>query len=114
MCNLFFCYNVFKKLSAAEASESVYMRERFNAIILFPFNPSIIPQISTYESILIEWVENIVAKGEMAHHGTVSPFATMLSKFACLRSTKMPERVNPFPAYNKAAPDDFGNIWIKI
>ena len=27
---LFFCYNVFKKPSAAEASESVYMRERVN------------------------------------------------------------------------------------
>ena len=27
-CNFFFCHYVFKKLSAAEASESVYMRER--------------------------------------------------------------------------------------
>ena len=31
MSNFFFCHNVFKKLSAAEASESVYMRERVNA-----------------------------------------------------------------------------------
>ena len=30
MCNFFFCHYVFKKLSAAEASESVYMRERVN------------------------------------------------------------------------------------
>ena len=28
LCNLFFCHYVFKKLSAAEASESVCMRER--------------------------------------------------------------------------------------
>ena len=28
MCNLFCCHYVFKKPSAAEASESVYMRER--------------------------------------------------------------------------------------
>ena len=28
MCNFFFCHYVFKKPSAAEASESVYMRER--------------------------------------------------------------------------------------
>ena len=27
-CNFFFCHYVFKKPSAAEASESVYMRER--------------------------------------------------------------------------------------
>ena len=28
LSNFFFCHFVFKKLSAAEASESVYMRER--------------------------------------------------------------------------------------
>ena len=28
LCNFFFCHYVFKKTSAAEASESVYMRER--------------------------------------------------------------------------------------
>ena len=32
MCNFFFCHYVFKKLSAAEASESVYMRERVKFI----------------------------------------------------------------------------------
>ena len=30
MCNFFFCHYVFKKPLAAEASESVYMRERVN------------------------------------------------------------------------------------
>ena len=30
LCNFFFCQYVFKKPSAAEASESVYMRERVN------------------------------------------------------------------------------------
>ena len=30
LCNFFFCHYVFKKPSAAGASESVYMRERFN------------------------------------------------------------------------------------
>ena len=30
LCNFFFCHYVFKKLSAAVASESVYMRERVN------------------------------------------------------------------------------------
>ena len=30
LCNFFFCHYVFKKPSAAEASESVYMRERVN------------------------------------------------------------------------------------
>ena len=33
--NFFFCYYVFKKLSAADASERVYMRER--DIINYPF-----------------------------------------------------------------------------
>ena len=33
MCNFFFCHYVFKKPSAAEASESVYMRERVNKLI---------------------------------------------------------------------------------
>ena len=33
LCNFFFCHYVFKKPSAAEASESVYMRERVNYIL---------------------------------------------------------------------------------
>ena len=35
MCNFFFCHYVFKKLSAAEVSESVYMRERVNVHIFW-------------------------------------------------------------------------------
>ena len=31
-CNFFFCHYVFKKPSAAEASESVFMRERVKII----------------------------------------------------------------------------------
>ena len=31
--NFFFCYYDFKKLSAAEASESVYMRERVKPVL---------------------------------------------------------------------------------
>ena len=31
LCNFFFCHYVFKKPSAAEASECVYMRERVKA-----------------------------------------------------------------------------------
>ena len=31
LSNFFFCHYVFKKLSAAEVSESIYMRERVNA-----------------------------------------------------------------------------------
>ena len=34
-CNFFFCHYVFKKPSAAEASESVYMRERANHLSNF-------------------------------------------------------------------------------
>ena len=34
-CNFFFCHYVFKKPSAAEASESVYMRERVNVLFMF-------------------------------------------------------------------------------
>ena len=30
--NFFFCHYVFKKLSAAQASESIYMRERVKSI----------------------------------------------------------------------------------
>ena len=33
--NFFFCHYVFKKPSAAEASESVYMRERVNIVCSF-------------------------------------------------------------------------------
>ena len=32
LSNFFFCHYVFKKLSAAEASESIYMRERVNPL----------------------------------------------------------------------------------
>ena len=32
LCNIFFCHYVFKKPSAAEASESVYMRKRVNKL----------------------------------------------------------------------------------
>ena len=35
--NFFFCHYVFKKLSAAEASESVYVRERVNILIMLAF-----------------------------------------------------------------------------
>ena len=35
LSNLLFCHNVFKKPSAAEASESVYMKERVNLESLF-------------------------------------------------------------------------------
>ena len=34
LCNFFFSHYVFKKLSAAEASESVYMRERVKKILI--------------------------------------------------------------------------------
>ena len=37
LCNFFFCHYVFKKPSAAEASESVYMRERVKAISINTF-----------------------------------------------------------------------------
>ena len=32
MSNFFFCYHVLKKLSAVEASESIYMRERVKEV----------------------------------------------------------------------------------
>ena len=35
LSNFFFCHSVFKKPSAAEASESVYMRERVKSIYTF-------------------------------------------------------------------------------
>ena len=38
LSNFFFCHNVFKKPSAAEASERVYMRERVNNLISFKAN----------------------------------------------------------------------------
>ena len=34
LSNFFFCHYVFKKPSAAEASESVYMSERFNVFAI--------------------------------------------------------------------------------
>ena len=40
LCNFFFCHYVFKKLSAAESSESVYMWERVKRECL-PFKISI-------------------------------------------------------------------------
>ena len=35
LCNFFFCHYVFKKPSAAEASESVYMRKRVNGKLTY-------------------------------------------------------------------------------
>ena len=49
LSNFFFCHYVFKKPSAAEASESVYMRERVN-----PF--------STFSKSAANDFENIFAK----------------------------------------------------
>ena len=59
---------VFKKLSAAEASESVYMRERVNT---FQYTGTfwVLLQHTTFE--------NVVTRGEIAHDKL--PFATMFS-----------------------------------
>ena len=38
LSNFFFCHYVFKKLSAAEASESVYMRERVNDSLIIKYS----------------------------------------------------------------------------
>ena len=54
LCNFFFCHYIFKKLSAAEASESVYMRERVN--------PHILPQLQQTP------FETIVRKGNNAQN----------------------------------------------
>ena len=76
MCNFFFCHYDFKKLSAAEASESVYMRERVNTCIqqclyiadIFENIWAKIWKISINETIIIlKGVEHIVAN-EIAHH----------------------------------------------
>ena len=38
LSNFFFRHYVFKKTSAAEASESVYMRERLSVLVVLPGN----------------------------------------------------------------------------
>ena len=38
MSNFFFCHYVFKKLSAAEASESIFIRERINRLVVGTIN----------------------------------------------------------------------------
>ena len=79
LCNFFFCYYVFKKPSAKEASESVYMRERVkqqghaekrftgvimlqhnemmhlvNGITIYPFQQSIYLQLTTFAGNFIQ------------------------------------------------------------
>ena len=48
LCNFFFCHYVFKKPSAAEASESVYMWKRVkyhNQISILPYSSSIVQKL---------------------------------------------------------------------
>ena len=93
MCNFFFCHYVLQKLSAAEASENVYMRERVNATRLVyiceaSFKKGLLnrkyseaecqeklscpcfftrPHLQTYVSILLQQTsyENIVSEGNI-------------------------------------------------
>ena len=51
LCNFFFCHYVFKKPSAAEASESVYMRERVNTSVILPVRVELRTQFFFYQSL---------------------------------------------------------------
>ena len=74
MCNFFFCHYVFKKPSAAEASESVYMRERVNPFsyttrlqqLTLKSMKNFINDCQTVHVLLLNIVESVVAKREIA------------------------------------------------
>ena len=70
MSNFFFCHYVFKKLSAAEASESVYMRERVKNETCIPYHcdtfKPVPDTIRTYDDDPeADDNETIVGKGEI-------------------------------------------------
>ena len=52
LSNFFFCHYVFKKLSAAEASESVYMRERVKPLIYVPPWQYLFPQTCLFQFLI--------------------------------------------------------------
>ena len=94
MSNFFFCHYVFKKPSAAEASENVYMRERDMAYYLIQvltancFVLQIIVHVTEMSDLGPSWnscllnntlshiqtllqqitIESILAKGDIAHN----------------------------------------------
>ena len=49
LSTFFFCHNAFKKMSAVESSESVYMRERVKLLNPFPHTSKL--QQTTFENI---------------------------------------------------------------
>ena len=87
LSNFFFCHYVFKKLSAAEASESVYVRKRDNAVhtktsksVSFPFATSFFNSMQYF-----------------SHHLNINSitfpryFQSRFLQVYCVR-----ERINPF------------------
>ena len=67
MSNFSFCHYVFKKPSAAEASERVYMRERVNDNGYHPLNP-LLHRDDIWHLPLNMTFENIAVKGEIAQN----------------------------------------------
>ena len=100
MCNFFFCYYVFKNLSAAEASESVYMRERVNIVYLF--TPANHVKLS---SELEELIEIYKMEKNLQREDSDSSLGSDL-KVCCSPL--------PAPTYKSSATDDFENIFGKI
>ena len=105
MCNFFFCYYVLKKPSAAEASESVYMRERVKSsvggkgVTLFPHTTKL--QQTTFKTISQKYgntlcmkeqstnkVENIVTKAEIAHHEQFPPLPQCFQKMSTAEASE--------------------------
>ena len=79
LSNSIFCQQVFKKLFAAELSESIYMRKRVN-----PF------QHTTYnESVITEKSWKHCGKRRNCLSWLISSFATMFSYVVCCRGIRM-------------------------
>ena len=62
LCNFFFCHYVFKKPSAAEASESVYMRKRVKGEIAH--NEQFLPLPTCFQKLYVGDVSKVSASGK--------------------------------------------------
>ena len=100
LSNFFFCRYVLKKLSAAEASKSFYMRERFNMNMKWVLYYEVCSYIL---SLSLLW-KHCVKTRKLLILNTIFPFIEVSFHFILLQINQT-YILWPFHTYNKSAPD---------
>ena len=74
LSNFFFCHNVFKKLSAAEASESIFMRQRVNSTRLMDLRQGLSMRLCTIQECINKQMPFHYLIDQKISHNTMDRF----------------------------------------